>query len=216
MIDMRIEALQKLSERIGEAKHLSDDQKTAIEGALEGTTQSLNSIKDGVSSTTDGATLKADVEQVRKANRVYALVIPQTHIQAAADRQLTIITQMETLGVKLSARIAEMKTAGKDTTKEDAAYADYTAQLASAKVSTQAALSGVSALRPDNGVEAVATSNRAALKAARESLGIAQKALKAARADITVIYERTKGRDGEREKNASTTANGSASVNVSN
>ncbi len=212
MIDNRLELLKKLSDRITEAKHLTPEQKSAILLSLTGTTNNLLEIKSGVSSTTDKAGAKAAAEEVRTANRVYALVHPQTAIQAAGDRILTIVTQMETLSAKLSTRISEMSAAGKDTTAESAAFTDFTAQIGTAKTAAHAALDGVSGLTADNGDDTVAASNKAALKEARAQLEKAQKALKAARKDIGIIYEKTKGHD-EGRKSASSTVESKGSSN---
>ena len=187
-INARIASLNKLSARVSGAKHLSADQKSTINGELSTTLSDMTSLEAKIGTDT-GSTTAADKATITKDYRVYALVLPQAAIVAASDRELDVVTQMQTLGTKLEARITANKAKGIDTTAQEAAYADFTAKVSAAQTSAQSSASAVAGLTPDNGDKTILASNTAALKTGRDDAKSAEASLKAARADIDVILK---------------------------
>ena len=118
---------------------------------------------------------------------MFALVLPQGRIAAAADREVTLVSMMSTLGAKLQARVQAAGQGGNDVTALTAALTDTASKLQDAQTQAEAAVSVSAALTPDNGNATVMASNTAALKAARGDIKTAQTDLVAARKDITAI-----------------------------
>ena len=188
MIDARINALSKLSARVGGAKHLTADQKTMVGASISSVLVDMTSLKTKIG-TDIGSSTAADKASITKDYRVYALVIPQAAISAASDRELDVVTQMQALGAKLQTRIAADKAKGIDTTAQEAAYADFTAKVLAAQTSANAAASVVAGLKADNGDATVMASNTTALKNGRDDAKSAEASLKGARADVATILK---------------------------
>ncbi len=192
-IDKRIDQLQKLSARVSGMKRLSDSEKTAVSANLATAISSLTTLKAKIATET-GDALKADMQSIAKAYRVYLLVLPQAAVTAAADRELAISAQFEAESVKLQARIDAAQAAGTDVSALTSALSDMNAKVADAKVQAQAAIDLVATLSPDDGDQATLTANTAALKSARAKLQAGQTDLKAARKDMATIVGGVKGK----------------------
>lgn len=188
-IDRRTTALNDLLTRVNAMQSVSADFKTSITTALQNQITALASLKAKIDADTDVATLKADIQSVTASYRIFALVLPQARIAAAADRVATITTMMSTLGSKLQARIQAAGSAGADVTALSAALTDIGSKLSDAQTQAQNAISGSISLQPDNGDKTVMASNTAALKASRADIQTAQQDLIAARKDVTQIIQ---------------------------
>lgn len=207
-IERRISSLNKLAARISGMKKVSDAEKSAISAEVTAEISELSSLKAKIDADKDIETLRADVRSITASYRIYALVIPQGTILAAADRLHTVIDSMSTTGAKVQARITEAQTAGKDVAAMQSAYADFTAKLADAKVQADAAISLVSSLTPDNGDQAKFQANHAALLDARAKIRAGQQDLVAARKDLKTIVQALKAL--HLNASATTTASSSA------
>jgi hypothetical protein len=170
-------------------QRISADQKTTLTSTIQAQINELATLKAKIDADTDTMTLRTDVLSITKAYRIFALVIPQGALIAAADREEAIVDTMTTLGVKLQARIAADQAAGKDVTAEQTAYADFQAKLADAKVQAQASITEVSGLTPDNGDQTKFQANRTAMKDARSKIQAAQQDFVAARKDAETIVK---------------------------
>jgi hypothetical protein len=205
-IDRRIASLTKLSTRVGEMTKLSPSQISGLQSDLAAQIKTLTDLKAKIDADTDLATLRADIHSITESYRIYALVLPRTHIVSAADRILTVVADITALEPKLEARIAAATTSDKSAL--DAAYADMKAKIADAQTQATAAVSLVIGLAPDNGDKSVGAGNAAALKEARTKIEAATKDLKAARADIKTILGKLAGGlkiGGAKASTASTT-----------
>jgi hypothetical protein len=188
-IDRRIKALNSLSTRINGITKLNADIKSSITTNVQNQINLLTTLKAKIDADTDGATLKADVQSITQAYRVYALVMPQSHIAAAADREAKILNMMAELGGKLQARIQAAGQAGADVTALTAALTDLGTLLGSAQTHAQAAIVGTATLTPDGGDKTKMAANETALKTARTEIQAAQKDLVNARKDIETIIK---------------------------
>lgn len=188
-IDRRVGALNELSTRIGNMQRISDAFKQSLNSAVGAELSTLSALKTKIEGDTDSATLKSDVQSITDSYRIFALVLPQVRIVAAADRIATIFTMMGTLGSKLQARIQAAEQAGADVTALNAALGDMSTKLNDAQTQAQAAISVSAPLQPDNGDKTVMASNTAALKEARTDISTAQKDLVAARKDVDTIVK---------------------------
>lgn len=192
-IDRRVMNLNGLLSRVEGIKNLSASDKTSISTAITNQVNGLTQFKAKIAADADATTLKADVKSITDAYRIYALVLPQVRIIAAADRIVTVAAGMQQLSAKLEARISAAQSAGADMTAAANAYADYNAKLTDAGAQAQAAVNGIATLVPDNGDKTKMAANMTALKAARTAIVTAQKDLAAARRDAAAIIAAVKG-----------------------
>jgi hypothetical protein len=203
-IDARIASLNQMITRLSSAQRLSADAKASLTATLNASIASLTSLKTEID-TGATTTLKTDDQSITKDFRIYALVMPQAAIDAASDRVMTIVADMQTLSAKIGTRISAAQASGADVSAAIAAHTDFDAKVADASTQAQAAVSETASLQPDNGDATLMASNTATLKDAKSKLDAAQADLKAARADVTTILAAIKGK-GEVKATATTTA----------
>ncbi|MDD5164942.1 MAG: hypothetical protein PHG25_00160 [Candidatus Pacebacteria bacterium] len=189
MIDQRIQSLTALLGRIQAMKHVSDSDKALLSTSIQAEIAALTDLKAKIASDTSTSTLKDDVNSITKSYRIYALVEPQAQIIAAADRVLGIVDSLKIIEAKVQARLASSTTAS-----STSLLADFDIQISSASTQAKAAVSLVASLKPDNGSDTVAASNKLALQNARANVVSAQKSLQMAEKDIrSAIGEFSKG-----------------------
>ncbi|MDE1924747.1 MAG: hypothetical protein KGH79_01020 [Patescibacteria group bacterium] len=186
-ITRRIQALNDLNTRVQGMQAVTDSFKQNLAASIQTEITTLTTLKAKIDADTDLATLKTDIQSITKSYRVYVLILPQGRIAAAADRVVTIVSMMSTLGSKLQARVQTASSAGNDTTALTAALTDMSSKLQDAQTQAQAAVTATASLQPDNGNATVMASNTAALKQARTDIQTATKDLQAARKDITTV-----------------------------
>ena len=188
-IDRRTAALDALSARVQAMKHITDSDKTSLEGMITAEASNLAALKTTIAADTDLTTLKADIQSITKSYRIFMLIIPRGHIIAAADRVNDVAGAMGDVGTKLQTRITAAQAAGNDVATLNTALTDLTAKLTDAKTNAAAAIAEISGLTPDNGDQAVMNANTAALRDARKKINAAQADIKAARQDAQTIIK---------------------------
>ncbi len=188
-ITTRIDALNKLSTRIGQMKNIPASEVSSIATEVQTEIGNLTTLKSKIDADTTVSTARADAKTITGDYRIYALVIPQASIVASSDRITTLVNMITAIQAKLQARIATAQAAGKDVTALNAALTDMTAKLSDATSQGQTAQSGVASLAPDQGNTTTAASNKSALLSARINIKTATADLKAARQDITIITQ---------------------------
>ncbi len=191
-ITRRIEALNKLNARVRDMERLSDTDKSGLSATIQSQITLMQSLQTKISNDADAestSSLKADIQSITKAYRIYMLIIPQGAIQAAADRILNVTDAMTTLSGKLQTRISDAQTAGNDTSAAASALADMNAKIADAKVQVNAAVSETASLQPDNGDQTVMQANVKAMQDARTKIHAAQQDLVTARQDAGTIVK---------------------------
>jgi len=208
-IDRRIAALTDLNARIQAMQKVTDAFKTGISASITNEINVLTALKAKIDADTDAATLKTDIQSITGSYRVFALVLPQGRIAAAADREVELVSMMSTLGAKLQARIATAQQNGATTTALTAALTDMAAKLQDAQTKAEAAVTASASLVPDGGDKTKMAANLAALKEARADLQAAQASLVAARKDVATIVGGLAKLHANANANASTTTNGS-------
>ncbi|HUD02906.1 MAG TPA: hypothetical protein VMR46_02715 [Candidatus Paceibacterota bacterium] len=186
-IDRRTAALTDLNTRVQAMQKVTDAFKQSLSTTVTSEISALATLKAKIDADTDAATLKTDLQSITTSYRVFALVLPQGRIAAAADREVTLVSMMSTLGAKLQARVQTAGQGGADVTALTAALTDMASKLQDAQTQAEAAVSTSAALTPDNGNATQMASNTAALKAARGDIKTAQADLVAARKDITTV-----------------------------
>lgn len=186
-LDRRIDRLTNVGSRAGFMKRVGEAEKKNISGFTSAEVEKLNALKTKIAAETDLESVKTDIKSIKQSYRIFALVVPQLHIRAAADKVITTADLLGSLRAKLSAKIEEAKTAGKDVVALTALLTDFDAKIADAKTSAQSTIAKIASLVPDNGDEQKFKSNKKILGEARELLKVGEKDLKAAREDAKKI-----------------------------
>lgn len=205
-IGARIDALNKLNARVQAMKNVSDSEKASVSNEISTNISGLTSLKAKIDADTDATTALNDEKMITGNYRIYALIMPQWSILAAADRVDTIASMMTTVGTKLQTRISADQSAGKDIASLQASLTDYNAKIADAETQATNAKNGISSLTPDNGDKTLLASNTAALKAARADIKTASADLVAARKDAKDIVQGLKALNPKASVNASSSA----------
>jgi hypothetical protein len=208
-IDRRIQKLNALNARFQEVKKLSDSDKSSLGNTIQNQIQSLNQLKLKIDGDTSTTSLREDVQSIVKSYRIYALIVPQSALMAAADRALTIVDMMNSLAQKLQERITAEISAGKDASVFQSLISDFNAKIADAKTQAQEAINKVSGLQPDNGDKTVMASNTQAMKDARGMIQKAQQDFVAARKDAGQIVKDLKQMGNTKLENTTSTATSS-------
>ena len=215
-IDRRIASLNELNTRVQAMVKLSAAQKAAISTTIQTQIQVFTALKAKVDADTDFDVLKADVKSITDSYRVYALVLPQIQVIAAADRLSTTADMVASMGTKIQARIAEAQAAGKNITAAQSALADMGAKVADANVQAQSAITAIISLVPDQGDKTKAEANRAALENARKIIKTGEQDLKDARKDIEKITKALRGNLHVEMENSTTTPRSASSTDRDN
>jgi len=189
-IDRRTKALSDLATRVSGMTKISEEFKKNLNTNVQNQISLLAALKTKIEADTDGATLREDIKSIATSYRIFALVMPQARIAAAADREATLINMLIGLGTKLQARLVEAQASGADIAALAASLADMDTKLKSAQVHAQAAVTSTATLTPDEGDQARMKANTDALKAARAEIVAAHKDLQDARKAADTI---TKG-----------------------
>ncbi|MDQ5955438.1 MAG: hypothetical protein QG621_441 [Patescibacteria group bacterium] len=188
-IDRRVVVLTELNTRVQAMERVTPDFKNTLSANVQTQITALGQLKTKIDADTDLETLKSDVKAITDSYRIFALVLPQTRIAVAADREVTLIAMMNSLGTKLQARLQELQSQGKDVGPLLTALTDMSSKLKDAATQAQAAVSVTATLTPDAGDKAKMESNTTALKTGRSDIQAAQKDLVAARKDAKIIID---------------------------
>lgn len=186
-IDRRIQSLNALKLRIQAMKKISNGTKSDLSSTIQDQVTALTDLQSGIDTETDLDALRSDVQSITKSYRVYALVIPQGTVLAAADRVLTLADSMDKLAAKLDARLSAAETSGQEVSQARGVLSDMQGQIADARLKAQATSDAVSQLTPDNGDAAKMQSNLTALKDARTQIKNAHGELRGCRQDANDI-----------------------------
>jgi ribosomal protein L29 len=210
-ITNRIDSLNKLLARLNSMVNISASEKTSMSSSVQTEIADLTTLKTSIDSDTSSTTLKTDYQSITKSYRVYALVLPQASITAAADRVLNLVLNFNALAAKLQGYITTAQSSGTNVSSAVSAMSDITAKIADASTQANAAVSETAGLQPDQGATTTLEANTAALKDAQSKIKAATADLVAARKDVNTIVGVIKG-SMKVGTNASTTASVSAST----
>jgi len=188
-IDRRVNALTAQMQRVDGMGRVSASDQATINANIQAQIQALASLKSKIEGDGDTTSLKADIQSIVGSYRIFMLVIPQGAITAATDRIATIVTDMQTIGGKVKARLDAAASAGINVSAAMNLYTDYMAKLSDASTQASAAKTEIAPLQPDNGNTSVMQSNQSILNDARLKLQAAQRDVLSARADLRNVLK---------------------------
>ena len=205
-ITRRITALNKLQTKVQGMKRISTADKSSFTTTIQSQINLLNNLQTKISADADAATLKADVQSITKAYRIYALILPQVEITAGADKLASTTVSVSMLYTKLQTRITTVQSAGGNVATLQTLLADMQAKITDANTQSANATAGVANLKPDNGDKTIMAANTAALQAARTDIKTGTQDLKTAYADILKIRAGLKALSVKTTTTATTTS----------
>jgi len=208
-LDRRTQMLTELSTKVAGMNHVSEAEKTAISSTVSAQISALADLKTKIAADTDLTTLKTDIQSIAQSYRIFLLVIPRARIDVAADKVNTATADLGVFADKLQARISA---ASGDTSAMTAQLGDMNTKVADAKTQSDAAVSAVANLQPDNGDKSVQSANADALKSARAKIKVALDDLKTARKDAGDIVKALGGSKAEVKAGADASASSSATA----
>jgi type I site-specific restriction endonuclease len=185
----RLDALNKLSVRIVDIKNLTAADKANLSAEIQTQVNTLNAQKAKIDADIDAAALRIDTASITANYRIYALIVPQIEIVAAADRLKTIAVDLSTVAAKLQTRMTDAQSVGNDITALQKSLTDLQAKVTDAQTQAQSAVSAVSTLVPDQGDATKTASNETILKQARAALKTGQSDIQTARQDAGSILK---------------------------
>jgi hypothetical protein len=191
LIQQRLRALNRLNQKIKKSK-LADADKIILVADIATNIAGLKALAEKISADSDLAALKTDVKSIFDDYRIYAVFLPKINGIMNALLLKTHANKISTDYVaKYAAKIAELKTAGKDVSKLESSLADAKAKIADALAKTQTAEAGFRGLKPSDypGSTAIITANRKLLRDAQASLKAAQKILAKIRLEIRAMTQ---------------------------
>ncbi len=191
-IDRRVKALTDLAARLGATQRVTATFKQTLTTNVQNQINGLTQLKAKIDADTDLETLKTDIKTITESYRTFAMVMPQTNIAVAADREVTLVAMLNQLGAKLQARVQAAGQSGADVTKITVVLKDMSDKLADADIQVKASVSVSASLTPDNGDKDKMTANQQALKTARADIEASHKDLLAARKDAEQVIKALK------------------------
>lgn len=188
----RLSNLGTLDDRLKRLATLKGGIGGEVSEELEARRAEFEALREKLKSNMGTTTDKAQLAELMKASRGYALVVPKAAVVAAADRALATAEQLSAFSQKLAARV---EAAGIDSADE--ALASFDAHIASAQVEAQGALDILEGVTDDNSDETAFAANKELLKQARDKIAAAHQELVAARKDAQTVIMAVKGTSEE-------------------
>ncbi|HLY13964.1 MAG TPA: hypothetical protein VKR24_06405 [Candidatus Limnocylindrales bacterium] len=138
-INRRFVTLDGLTYLVNHSDVLTADHKTDLltgggvnPASFEWEHAGLTTLKVSIDADTTIATLRTDIAKIAPDYRVYLLVVPKTHIVAAADGAAKVSAKFGPLATELQNLINQAKADGKDVTAAQAKLDDLNAKVGQA------------------------------------------------------------------------------------
>lgn len=186
-IDRRLAALQSLASRITAMTKITPELKSNFSQVVQNQSRVFADLKVKIGADTDLTVLKTDIKSITDSYRVYAIVVPQTHIIAASDRIVTITNMLNGIGLKLKARIEAAQAAGADVTAVGTTLGELGTKIDSANAHARAAVEKMMSIVPEDGDKAKMDANKALFTESRAEIVAAHKDLADARKAVASI-----------------------------
>ncbi len=132
-IDRRLDRLQQALDKAQTGTKLPESTKKQLVSQLQNEITSLTNIKSKLSSGTDLAAARLDVQKIIDDYRVYGLLLPKARIIAAADRYYLAEERLKLLRAQLQHGINVAKQQGKNVTALQKSQDNLIKRLAAAE-----------------------------------------------------------------------------------
>ena len=190
-ISRRFTTLDDLSSKISGAKALTSGDASALSAEVSSTKFGLTTLKATIDAETNIPALRADIVKIATDYRVYLLVVPQVNLVIGADTVVSLQSKAADINTALSAKIAEAKAAGKNTSAAEAdlatANTDFAKAIAAASPLPAQLLPLTPAQYNAGSAGPVITAARPTMGGARDDVKAAVAAAKACRDELAKL-----------------------------
>lgn len=175
-IAKRLTALEAAANRLGDAKHVSDEHESTLAGIIDDTVASLTALGGEIAADTEAEALRAHCRSIFEDHRVFALVLPRTRLVVAADTAVAAADRLDQVADRIEQAIDKAEANGQDVTPARADLEAMRTKVDSARETASGVPDSILDLTPVDWND-----NHEVLSPAREDLRSARGDLKAAR-----------------------------------
>jgi len=147
-IDRRLTALNGLITKISSATKLSAASRASLVSEVNTEITDLTALRVKLNAETTISAAAADVTSMVTEYRVYALIMPKVALVKTADDQLAAEAKLTALATKISTRLTQAQTAGKNVATLSVMLTDMQAKVAAAQTISTKVETSVLALLP--------------------------------------------------------------------
>lgn len=154
-VDAMVKHLEALKNKVTNMQGIDDADRASIIAEIDA---DLNWLKDRQSkiSTATSSQIKEEAKAVKEYWKNIRLTVKKVTGRLLAARINVVIAKADSVSAQISSKIAELKTAGKDTSKLETWLADYNSKIALAKEKYESAKSKFNAISGEPGADFVA------------------------------------------------------------
>jgi hypothetical protein len=181
-IDRRETNLTGAMTKLNSNPSLNATVKTELSSQLSAEVASLSALKIKLTDETDLATARIDVQSIVADYRVYALMLPKTHMIDITESMNAVEDKLAIIDNQLQSKVNAQKTAGHDITQMQSKLDDLKLQTADATKLTSGLTAQLLAIAPTD-----YDANHAVLSSDNTSLTNAKTQIKVARDDATTV-----------------------------
>lgn len=165
-ITRRLDFLNVLLTKLDTIKKLSASDKAALKAQIQAQIDSLTALQAKINADTDLTTLRADVKSIINGYYIFAFFRVKIELLVAADRLSATTDNLDMIYAKLSKRVADDKSQGKDTTLLETELSQMFAKINDAKTQYQTAETELNKLTAQGfpGNKSVLLSSRSEIK----------------------------------------------------
>lgn len=184
-IDVRLAKLDKLDNRVTNAKRLTDAHRQTATNINSKARAGLTDLRTKISQDNDAAVLRQDCRSIVLDYRIFALRAPQEYLAIAGDAESAVVAKLESIEPKIQDAIDRAKANGKDVSGAQTAFDDLKAKVADAAKQDDKVADTVLGYTP-----ADYSANHNVLLPARTAVKAAAVDLHAARDDVrTIVHD---------------------------
>ncbi|HLF70411.1 MAG TPA: hypothetical protein VI541_05585 [Actinomycetota bacterium] len=183
-IERRLPVLERLALRIETNRRLDDARRDVLSQQVRDVSSGIMALRGRLASGSSLESLLAECRSVRSRFRVFVVVEPKVHLVIAGDRSLATAEKLENIHGRLTARVDQAQTEGRDMLEARVILDRMKSALDKAKSEAASAIAIAIALDP-----ADHPNNRDQLRAARTLLRSAFADLKQALGEARAVMQ---------------------------
>jgi len=181
-ISRQVDGFGKLADVIANLKSLTSDQKTAITSQIQADITELNNLGTAIETDSSITATRVDVQTLLSKYKVYAVFMPKVYTLAALENANDVVSSLNQLAAKFSARIAQLESSGQDATNLTKALIEMQTNLEGAQDKLKIANDLLTGLVPEN-----YPANKGVIQSVQQSMADAKKSIDTVQTDAQNI-----------------------------